>query len=264
MKITWCGCAGILVEINEERFLFDPFVPFRGCENPCSYEDFEGTENIFITHGHFDHLMMLPEFLDEDRKQDVTVYCGPVASDTLSKFVLDTGNIVEVKPGMSLNFGDTQITVIEGQHAKKGLALTLKTIFSFRLLRYFFNALFIAQMLPKFKEGGQTWIYEIEAEGKRIQLLGSLGLKMDTEYKMGADLLILPFQGSLKLEETALSVVERLQPKCVLLDHFDDAFPPVSRSVKTEKLEKMMAKKYPEIQLIRPEAFCSISLREEV
>lgn len=263
MKITWCGCAGILLETKEERFLFDPFVPFRGCENPCSYEDFEGTENIFITHGHFDHLMMIPEFLEEDRKQDVTVYCGPVASDTLSKFVLDTGNIVEVKPGMSLRFGSAKIAVKEGQHAKKGLALTLRTIFSFRLLRYFFSALFIAQIHPKFKEGSQTWIYEIEAEGKRIQLLGSLGLKTDEEYQKGADLLILPFQGSRKLEETALSVVERLQPRRVLLDHFDDAFPPISRSIKTDKFAKMMAEKHPEIQLIKPEAFCSISLNAE-
>ena len=39
-------------------------------------------------------------------------------------------------------------------------------------------------------------MYEVHAEGKRLQVMGSLGLQEDQEYPQGADLLILPFQGS--------------------------------------------------------------------
>ena len=62
-------------------------------------------------------------------------------------------------------------------------------------------------------------MYEVHAEGKRVQVMGSLGLQEDQEYPQGADLLILPFQGSEFLEAVALEVVERLQPKRILLDH---------------------------------------------
>ena len=88
-----------------------------------------------------------------------------------------------------------------------------------QILQYFRNALALAYLNPKFPEGGQTLMYEVHAEGKRVQVMGSLGLQEDQEYPQGADLLILPFQGSEFLEAVALEVVERLQPKRILLDH---------------------------------------------
>ena len=84
--------------------------------------------------------------------------------------------------------------------------------------------------------------------------LSRVGLQEDQEYPQGADLLILPFQGSEFLEAVALEVVERLQPKRILLDHFDDAFPPVSEHVDTRRFKKLMDEEYPQIKVVKPTA----------
>ena len=84
-------------------------------------------------------------------------------------------------------------------------------------------------------------MYEVSCGGKRIQVLGSLGLDAHTEYPAGADVLILPFQGRSGLEKYALGIVRRLSPRMVLLDHYDNAFPPVSDDIYTEDFIKILS-----------------------
>lgn len=84
--------------------------------------------------------------------------------------------------------------------------------------------------------------------------MGSLGLREDTDYPQGADLLILPYQGSACLESAALETAARLMPKRILLDHFDDAFPPVSEHVDTRGFKVLMDREYPQIRVVKPTA----------
>ena len=74
-------------------------------------------------------------------------------------------------------------------------------------------------------------------------ILGSLGLDPETVYPQGADLLILPFQGKSDLSAAALPVVKRLRPKSVLLDHYDDSFPPMSAEIDTRAFCELMEKR---------------------
>ena len=62
------------------------------------------------------------------------------------------------------------------------------------------------------------------------------------------------YQGSACLESAALDVTARLLPKRILLDHFDDAFPPVSESVDTRGFKKLMDREYPQIRVVKPVA----------
>ena len=94
--------------------------------------------------------------------------------------------------------------------------------------------------------------YHIRAEGKEILLFGSLNLDPETVYPEKVDLLILPYQGSCELEKEAERFIRRLQPKRILLTHFDDAFPPLSRNVDTRPLKKMTDEKYPQIPVVKP------------
>ncbi|MCD8120555.1 MAG: MBL fold metallo-hydrolase [Lachnospiraceae bacterium] len=65
----------------------------------------------------------------------------------------------------------------------------------------------------------------------RIQIMGSMNLDPNVTYPTGADVLVLPLQGRSDQDEYAVQFVERLRPKLVLLDHYDDAFPPISKDV---------------------------------
>jgi L-ascorbate metabolism protein UlaG (beta-lactamase superfamily) len=71
--------------------------------------------------------------------------------------------------------------------------------------------------------------YQIEAEGKTVAVMGSLNLRKDTEYPAGADLLVLPYNGWTDNYPPAVRVIRRLKPKHVLLDHYDESFPPFTR-----------------------------------
>lgn len=254
MKITWLGTASIRIEAEGEKILFDPFVQLVGGENPNCIEDFLQDDTICITHGHLDHLMEAPEFLEEEGAGEATVFCGSVAADTLAKLVMDTSNVVRVESGTCFKIGKIAVKVWEGKHAKPGMGESVKKLFSPRLFRYFKNALALGYLNLKFPEKGQTYLYELRAEGKTVLVMGSLGLKEEIAYPTGADLLILPFQGSACLEQEALEVVERLQPKRILLDHFDDAFPPVSNSVDTRGFKKLMDEQFPQIPVVKPVA----------
>ncbi len=252
MKITWLGTASVLAEICGERILFDPFVQLVGGENPNCIEDFWGNESICITHGHLDHMLEVSEFLEEDSPCEATVYCGSVAAKTLGRIAEETGRVVQVGPGTVFRIGDVKIRVWEGKHARPGIGQAAKRLFSLRTVHYLRNAVSLAWLHRFFPEGGQTYLYELRAEGKTVLVMGSLGLMDGVCYPEGADLLILPYQGSKNLEKEALRVVERLRPKRILLDHFDDAFPPISQTVDTHRFKKRMDEKFPGISVVKP------------
>lgn len=260
MKITWLGTASIRIEAEGERILFDPFVQLVGGENPNCIDDFLVDDTICITHGHLDHLMEVPEFLDEDGAGEATVFCGSVAADTLSKLVSDTSNVVCIKPGDCFCVGKVRIRVWEGKHAKPGFWTGVRKLFSMRLVKYFRNALALGYLNPKFPEKGQTYLYELQAEGKTVLVMGSLGLKEKTDYPADADLLILPYQGSAQIEQDAMEIVRRLRPKRIMLDHFDDAFPPVSDRVDTRGFKALMDENFPQIAVVKPTAGKSVEI----
>jgi len=81
-------------------------------------------------------------------------------------------------------------------------------------------------------------------------LMGSLNLEENIEYPKGVDLLILPFQGRSDLSTYTIPLIQRLEPKKVLLDHFDDSFPPISSLVDTQPFVKLMREKFPGIPVI--------------
>lgn len=260
MKITWLGTASIRIEAEGERILFDPFVQLVGGENPNCIEDFLEDDTICITHGHLDHLMEAPEFLEEEGAGEATVFCGSVAADTLSKLVPDTSNVVCVRPGCCFHIGKVRIRVWEGRHARPGFWTGVRKLFSVRLIKYFRNALALGYLNLKFPEKDQTYLYELQAEGKTVLVMGSLGLKEEICYPEGADLLILPYQGSARLEQEAMRIVRRLRPKRIMLDHFDDAFPPVSNRVDTRSFKALMDEEFPQIAVVKPAAGKSVEI----
>ncbi len=58
--------------------------------------------------------------------------------------------------------------------------------------------------------------------------MGSMNLRPDEQYPTGDDLLVLPYNGWEDNLPPAVGIIERLQPKRVVLDHYDDTFPPLT------------------------------------
>ncbi len=257
MKITWLGTASLRIETEGERILFDPFVQLAGGANPNTLEDFLGDPTIFVTHNHPDHAFFVPLLLDEE---EATVFATKSTAEFIGELAESTETVAVLQPGMEIPVGDASVSVYQGKHIKFDAKTILSTLNPARLARHPKNAAFLAYSIRKMKENGETVAYEVHAEGKTVMILGSMGLDGETEYPTGADLLVLPYQGSSKLVDLADEIIGKLQPKRVMLSHFDDAYPPVSRNVDTRPLKQMMEEKYPEIPVCKPSYGKSIEI----
>ena len=56
------------------------------------------------------------------------------------------------------------------------------------------------------------------------------------------------------------SFIDKYHPKRIFVDHFDDAFPPVTREVSVKRLQNTIKKNHPDIEFIIPEICRDIEL----
>lgn len=257
MKITWYGTASLLIDSGEDRILIDPFLTLKGAQNHPSLLTYIKEESILITHGHLDHLYSVPKIM---ANSDATVYCSAAPARTLEKKGVDGDQIVLIHPGDNLSFGSIKVKVLQGKHIEFDRKLIHKTLLNPRVFRHFANLLFLGWNHPKYREQQETLVYQIESGGKVILVLGSLDLDDQTEYPEYADMLVLPYQGSSDLITRALSIIEKVKPRTMLLDHFDDAFPPVSAQIDTRPLKKALTEHFPDLPVVKPTAGKTVTL----
>ena len=74
------------------------------------------------------------------------------------------------------------------------------------------------------------------------------------EHPKDADLFILANGGSVFVPEKVKGFVDKYHPRRILVDHFDNAFPPVTRTVSVKRLKRSVEKRHPDIEFIVPEA----------
>ena len=252
-NITWYGTACFGLQCGTDRILFDPFLELKGGSYSADPGEWMQYDTIFVTHCHFDHLYTVTQLL-EAADGDISVFCTKQCCDTLAEFSEDQSNVVQIEAGRSYHFGSIDIDVLKGRHIEFQWRHILDTMSPVRTLRYVKNLPFLYQANRFFKEEGESVVFSITAgeDRKRILLLGSLALHPDEQYPEGADVLVLPYQGNNDLPSRAREVLMRLKPKSVLLSHFDNAFPPMSRDVNLGPFKRMMEKEFPQIRVVKP------------
>ena len=232
-KIKWHGTASVELISECGRILFDPFVPFKGSPVPVKIEDFDGFTDILVTHGHFDHITSLPEIVK--RNSQTLIHCTKAPYRTLSRKGVDRKNLHLLRYGDTLNVNGFQISVLHGRHAVLPKATLRRLVY---ILKHPAkgNIPFILRENRLDVENDETVFYKIEANEKTICLMGSMNLRDEVEYPIEADLLILPYNGWEDNFPPAVRVIERLKPKRVLLDHYDDTFPPLTMPLDLEPI----------------------------
>ena len=253
MRIKWYGTAGILLEQDGVKILFDPFFPRSKKVYIPPIEEFSSSDAIFVTHGHFDHIADIPKIAQHGKKfnkKNIIVHCTSTPVNVLLSRGLEISDIIKIKPGDNYNFKPFAINVLKGRHIVFNKGLVLKTFLSPRVLIYLKNLINMLKEAKGCDEAGETVVYDINVKGKRIFLMGSLNLDPDAIYPNGADLLIMPFQGRSDINRYAMQFIEKLKPKKVLLDHFDNTFPPISSKINPDEFVSLMKKNHPDIEVI--------------
>ncbi len=253
MKITWYGTASILIETKKTALLFDPYMK----DLPQKRESqevkdirkrvFQEQKNVLITHGHLDHLASIQPLYND---LPCTIYLTKTPYQTLKKRKFPIEKLQEIHAGEEIRFEDVTVRALRGKHVTFVRREVAKFIFGWGRWRYLPRAIRLGIAYFRYPENGEILMYEIESEGKRIQLMGSAGLHEDVDYATGADVLILPHQGRSDIDEYNAKIVEKLQPKRILLDHYDDAFPPFSADIPVDTFCERISKTIPTEKLL--------------
>jgi L-ascorbate metabolism protein UlaG (beta-lactamase superfamily) len=159
--------------------------------------------------------------------------------------------VIPFAAGDVLELQGMNVRVFQSRHVVFDRALLKRTILNSRMLQYAGNVATVLLGLRNYPEGGEIVGFLIEGDGRSLYVMGSLGLDDSTDYPTGMDLLALPYQGASDLLTPAMGIIGRLKPKAVLLDHFDDAFPPGSSAVDTSDIRRALEGKLP-LHILRP------------
>ena len=249
MKITWYGTATIAIDDGKTKILFDPFVRMNKRLETTPIEGFVGFDAVFVTHGHFDHIYSIPELAEKDKT--VPIYCTQTPKKTLMERGVPEDRFMPMQPDDVIQIGDIKIRPRRFRHIVFDPIYILTVVP--QCIAMFPRLLWQAYMNRKMPEGGEIVAFEIEVEGKKIFLTGSFREHPDEIYPDDIDILILANGGSIFVPEKTKDFIDKYRPKKIFVDHFDNAFPPVTRTVSVKRLENMTKNNHPEIEFIIPE-----------
>ncbi len=238
MELIWHGTASVEIRCESGHILFDPFVPLEGSETKTGIEDFDGCTDIFVTHGHFDHIVNIPKVCE--RNHDELVYCTKTPHETLKKKGVPEARLRLITYGDTIETEGFTVRAFHGKHAvlPKGAFDRLLYI---KNSPYKKNIPFILKENRLCPENDETVFYLVECGGKTVSLMGSLNMREDEAYPTDCDVLVLPYNGWRDNLTPAVKTVERLRPKRILLDHYDSTFPPVTMPVDLSPILKKYA-----------------------
>jgi len=251
MKLTWFGTAGFKIESGEHTLLIDPYFtrnPKALPLQPLKASDIQTAHQILITHGHFDHILDVPEIA---KKTDAMVYCGRGVDQTLIQKGLSPDHIHRVRTdGKAFRFDGLKVQAFFSRHIQFDRWLMLKTLCRIHigLPRYL-------PLLRNYPEG-QVLSWRISLEGKILHHFGSGGSPMSELEKLGQqppDILLVPMQGHTCITRIAHNYVTSLNPKMVIPHHQDNFFPPISTLVDTKPFAEQVKTSHPEIAVRIPE-----------
>ncbi len=235
---------------GDQTFLIDPYLSRN--QNACPKQDITPSDikkasQIFISHGHFDHIRDVPQIAMQTKAD---IYCSDVAAKFLRNQKVDTQLIKPViADKKTFVFQDYTAQAFFSEHIKFDKKLVISTLLKINVA--FFKYLPLLQQFPC----GRVLSWRFYIEDKIIQFFGSAGSSLKELKKIGdkpIDILMLPLQGHSNICGIGLNYIKYLKPKIVLPHHQDDFFPPISQSVDIKPFIDKIKKDYKDTIVIIP------------
>ena len=231
LKFTWYGTNSFKLYDENNSILIDPFIRYDKRKDIKYSEIFTKEENILITHGHIDHILDIPS-LYKDRI--CNIYCLKTIYKRLNKRGICKDNLKEIHYNDCFNIKDFNITVYKSKHIKFDLKLIINTTLNKRTIKYFKNLLYLGYNHIRNPLKKSIVSYYVKYKKKTIFIMGSMNLDKYINYPKNIDYLIIAYQGRSDLDNKINVILKRLKPKKIIITHFDDSFPPISKCVNIE------------------------------
>lgn len=249
MRFKWYGTATIMIESGNSRLLVDPYAKKYSDEPLAPSDEMLSADAVLITHPHVDH------FADTDAfAVGAPVYVSGKGVRLAEKNGLRTDDMREIGAGDVFAVGSLCVRVFPARHCRFDAATVLRVMFSPRTYRRLRDCIRLLSDASRFRiKRGETLAFSVSDGEKTALVFGSAGMTDGAEYPQGADLLVFPYQGRRRMDKELIPFLERLRPKRVAIDHFDDAFPPVSDSVDTSRFAETVAEYLPTASSLIPQ-----------
>lgn len=243
MKLQWLGTAGFRIDTGTDIFLVDPYLSRNAGatpSQPLKPADIAGAGQIFITHGHFDHLHDIPAIMKLDQS---VVYCSEIAASTLAREGADVSRVQAVTTdSYSRDFKSYRAQAFFSRHVKFDIPLVLRALWRVGAGYGRFSA------VHKGYPPGQVLSWRFTIGDYIIHHFGSAGSPPEELQRAALapiDLLLAPLQGHTNICDKAFEYVRVLKPRLVIPHHQDDFYPPVSTYVDIDPFVSRVRKECP-------------------
>ncbi|MBU1193380.1 MAG: MBL fold metallo-hydrolase [Proteobacteria bacterium] len=252
MELKWLGTAGFEIQTDGQSFLLDPFLSRKKTARPVqdlTPEDFKESRQIFISHGHFDHIMDVPGICAISN-------CGILCSESVKKSLIwHHTNPEQIKTVQTdrecMDFNSFKAQAFFSTHVQFDAKLVLNTVRRLNIS--------LVKDIPRLKSFpcGQVLSWRFFVENKIIHFFGTAG-STDLELERiktepPVDILLLPFQGHSKICDIGIKYVQHLQPKIIVIHHHDNFYPPISQSMDVSPFTDRLKKTHPQIRVMIPQ-----------
>lgn len=247
MRIKWYGTASLLIEGGNTRVLLDPYLrKYNKKLSPCPVD--VDSDAIFITHPHFDHFCDINAFLESGRK----IYVSENGIMHARENGIPTGDMLPLYADQEVTVGDITVRTYQSRHCKFDFATVLSVALNPLTYIHARKTLELLKTTKRFQIKDDIYALEISSEGKSILVLGSAGMAEGVEYPQNADLFVFPYQGRSRMHKYMIPYLKVFRPKAVMIDHFDNAFPPLTHTVNTKKFIPTVKKILPSVKAFVP------------
>ena len=260
-KMRWLGtaCFEILLPDNQ-TIVIDPYVD-DSVSSPVTSDQFEGCNYIFITHGHYDHVLDVGKLVNRFRPK---VFCSEVTAESLITHQGVTASpINRVKSGDMVREEGLTVKVLRGAHVdffREYLRLTGRELAEEgpdpkamieKALMAMMETDQTPEQLPewmsKYPQGEQLNFMFESVGGKRIYMAGSYPAPEVIEEAKKANahitlLQVLPGKTLAGIEEQVAQLAIASGCRIAVPQHHDPLFP---GAIKTDlsQLKKIMEEK---------------------
>jgi L-ascorbate metabolism protein UlaG (beta-lactamase superfamily) len=116
LRMRWLGTACFEIVLpNGKTLVIDPFVDDAVCA-PITSDQFEGCDYLFLTHGHYDHILDAGKLA---ARFNPIIYCSQLVSESLTVHLgVNSDQVRTVTAGDIVHVNGITIEVIQGTHVE--------------------------------------------------------------------------------------------------------------------------------------------------
>ena len=116
LRMRWLGTACFEIALpNGKTLVIDPFVD-DAVSSPITSDQFEGCDYLFLTHGHYDHILDAGKLA---ARFNPIIYCSQLVSESLAVHLgVNSDQVRTVTAGDIVRVNGMTIEVIQGTHVE--------------------------------------------------------------------------------------------------------------------------------------------------